>query len=111
MFVQKTFSFTQIMKFSGGHLIWITAWATFVYVLHIILHDIWVDLPVSILRTAVAFYIGFKNNSAYDRLWEARKIWGAIVNSSRMWGATVKAFVSNQFMTENLSEKELKAIH
>mgnify|MGYP001062116978 FL=1 len=114
MFIQKTFSFAQIMKFSGGHFVWITAWAIFVYVFHLIFHDIWVDipfLPVSILGTAVAFYIGFKNNSAYDRLWEARKIWGAIVNSSRMWGTSVKAFVSNQFADENLSEKELKQIH
>ncbi|MGB1205408.1 MAG: bestrophin family protein [Chitinophagales bacterium] len=102
------------MKFSGGHIIWITAWALFVYILHLFFHSIWVDipfLPVSILGTAVAFYLGFKNNSAYDRLWEARKIWGAIVNSSRMWGATVKGFVSNQFVDENLSEKELKQIH
>lgn len=114
MYVQKNFSFKQIMKFSGGHIIWITAWALFVYILHLFFHSIWVDipfLPVSILGTAVAFYLGFKNNSAYDRLWEARKIWGAIVNSSRMWGATVKGFVSNQFVDENLSEKELKQIH
>jgi len=30
-------------------------------------------LPLSVISTAVAFYIGFKNNQAYDRLWEARK--------------------------------------
>ncbi|HEY1098973.1 MAG TPA: bestrophin family ion channel [Myxococcota bacterium] len=38
---------------------------------------------VGILGTAVAFYIGFKNNQAYDRFWEARKAWGSIVNTSR----------------------------
>jgi len=57
--------------------------------------------------TAVAFYVGFKNNSSYDRLWEARKIWGAIVNSSRMWGATVRSYVTNQFRDSDVSEKEL----
>lgn len=35
-------------------------------------------LPVATIGTAVAFYVGFKNNSAYDRLWEARRIWGGI---------------------------------
>lgn len=30
-------------------------------------------LPISLVGTAVAFYVGFKNNSAYDRMWEARK--------------------------------------
>ena len=40
-------------------------------------------LPVATVGTAVAFYVGFKNNSAYDRFWEGRKIWGALVNVSR----------------------------
>ncbi len=42
-------------------------------------------LPVGMVGTAVAFYVGFKNNSAYDRLWEARRIWGSITNISRTW--------------------------
>ena len=114
MFVRKNFTFRGMMNFSGGHLIWLTAWATLVVILHHLLHDYWIDipwLPLSIIATAVAFYIGFKNNSAYDRLWEARKIWGAIVNSSRMWGASVKGFVSNQFTKGNLSDAQLHAIH
>lgn len=40
-------------------------------------------LPIALLGTAVAFITGFKNNTSYARLWEARQIWGAIVNSSR----------------------------
>jgi len=43
-------------------------------------------LPISLVGIGTAFVIGFKNNSAYDRLWEARKIWGKIVNDSRSWG-------------------------
>lgn len=39
--------------------------------------------PVAIIGTAVAFITGFKNNAAYGRLWEARQIWGSIVNTSR----------------------------
>ncbi len=49
--------------------------------------------PVSVIGVAVAFYLGFKNNSSYDRTWEARKIWGGIVNSSRTFGASVVTFV------------------
>lgn len=49
--------------------------------------------PVSIIGIAVAFYLGFKNNSSYDRTWEARKIWGGMVNSSRTFGAAVVSFV------------------
>jgi putative membrane protein len=52
--------------------------------------------PVSILGTAVAFYLGFKNNASYDRTWEARKIWGGIVNNSRTFGTAVCAFVQGE---------------
>lgn len=41
--------------------------------------------PIALVGTAVAFVTGFKNNAAYGRLWEARQIWGGIVNVSRTW--------------------------
>lgn len=58
--------------------------------------------PISLIGIAVAFYLGFKNNSSYDRTWEARKIWGSIVNNSRTFGAAVITFVQG---------KEVDAIH
>lgn len=42
-------------------------------------------VPIAIVGTAVAFIVGFKNNATYGRLWEARQIYGAIVNTSRSW--------------------------
>ena len=53
------------------------------------LHLAATTLPISILGTAVAFYVGFKNNQAYDRFWEARTAWGAITNSSRAFAVAV----------------------
>ena len=47
----------------------------------------------TLVGVAVSFYLGFKNNSANDRTWEARKVWGAIVNSSRSWGILVRDLV------------------
>lgn len=114
MIVKKNLNLRDIIFFSWIHMIWLPIWATMVALLYEFLDYEWMKipwLPLSILGTAVAFYIGFKNNSAYDRVWEARKIWGAIVNSSRMWGSEVKGFVSNQFRVEAISDQELKAIH
>jgi putative membrane protein len=51
-------------------------------------------VPVALLGTVVAFMVSFKNNASYDRLWEARKIWGSLVNASRSWGLMVKDFPS-----------------
>lgn len=67
--------------------------------------------PVALVGTAVAFMIGFQNNSAYDRIWEARKIWGAIVNTSRTWGMMTKDMVSNEEADHPISEEELRSIH
>ncbi len=114
MYVRKNFTLWGVLKFTGHHMIWLSLWGAFVAFLHHYFHDQWISipwLPLSIIGTAVAFYVGFKNNSAYDRMWEARKIWGAIVNSSRMWGATVKGFVGNQFTPIDLSDPEIRSIH
>ncbi|MCI4669235.1 MAG: hypothetical protein MRZ79_13960 [Bacteroidia bacterium] len=67
-------------------------------------------LPVSVIATAVAFYVGFKNNQSYDRLWEARKIWGGIVNDSRSWGMMVDGFISNFFTSQEVPEQEILQI-
>lgn len=117
MFVNKNFTFKGIMRFSGHHLIWITAWTCIVTFGIEFMHSkniyaVQVPmLPVTIIGTAVAFYVGFKNNSAYDRLWEARKIWGGIVNSSRMWGANVRAYIGNQHRSNPENEEVINKIH
>ena len=67
-------------------------------------------LPIALIGTAVAFIISFQNNAAYGRIWEARKIWGGIVNTSRSWSIMVHDFITNKFADEKVSEDELKAI-
>ncbi len=69
------------------------------------LHLPW--LPIALIGTAVAFIVSFQNNASYDRLWEARKIWGGIVNSSRAWGVMVRDFITNESSDEPVSEAEL----
>lgn len=64
--------------------------------------------PLALIGTAVAFVIGFQNNAAYGRIWEARKIWGGIINSSRTFGMFVKDMVNNEHAKTPLSKEELK---
>jgi putative membrane protein len=66
-------------------------------------------LPIALIGTAVAFIVGFKNNATYGRLWEARQIWGAIVNASRSWAIVVKDFVTPR--QTGTSKSELAEIH
>jgi ion channel-forming bestrophin family protein len=67
-------------------------------------------LPIALVGTAVAFVVGFKNNASYDRLWEARKAWGAITNASRGWGIMIQDYVTNKHAVVPLSESELHII-
>jgi putative membrane protein len=55
-----------------------------------------ISIPVSIpaiLGTVISLLLGFRSNQAYDRWWEARHIWGAIVNDSRTVARQVTSFM------------------
>ena len=39
--------------------------------------------PFTLVGVALALFLGFRNSSAYDRWWEGRKLWGALVNTMR----------------------------
>ncbi|MDZ4843974.1 MAG: bestrophin family ion channel [Chitinophagales bacterium] len=114
MHAGKNFTFKEVILWTRKdiyHLFILSAIPTALYVF---LDWKWLALPwlpIALLGTAVAFVVGFKNNASYDRLWEARRIWGAIVNSSRSWGIMVKDYVSNQHAKYPLAESELKEVH
>ncbi len=58
-----------------------------------------IDVPITIaanLGTAITLLLSFKLAQSYDRWWEARKIWGAIVNDSRSLVLQVKNFTNAQ---------------
>lgn len=57
---------------------------------------------VALLGTATAFIVGFKNTQTYNRTWEARQIWGSILNSSRAFGTMSRDFLDNPDKTKEL---------
>jgi ion channel-forming bestrophin family protein len=48
--------------------------------------------PLTILASALTIFLGFRTNSAYNRWWEARILWGGIVNQSRTFARQVLSF-------------------
>lgn len=112
MMVYRSLGLGKLLAWTGHHILWLTAFAGVVSYLY---HDEIIQftipwLPVSVIGTAVAFYVGFKNNQAYDRMWEARKIWGGIVNDSRTWGMMVDGYISNLFKSNKLSKEQIHNI-
>jgi ion channel-forming bestrophin family protein len=50
-------------------------------------------LPLSMIGGALSVFLAFRNNSAYDRWWEARSLWGALVNTARTFSRQVLTLV------------------
>ena len=67
-------------------------------VLHMIPALQWLTLPatpLAVVGGAIGIFVSFRTNSAYDRWWEGRKLWGRLINTSRHWGSQVGAYLHN----------------
>jgi putative membrane protein len=92
MFVRRSIPWSWTIYYAWPSMLYFLVVATAVFVLRRVVRDF--DLvipfePVMIMATALAIFLGFKNNEAYGRWWEARVIWGLAVNFSRAWSRQV----------------------
>lgn len=113
MLTKKRYSTIEMMKWSRWELLGFTLFSLGLTVLYEIFDFTFLHLPwtpIALIGTAVAFVVGFQNNSAYDRIWEARKIWGGIVNTSRTFGLKVTTMVENQDIEHKIDDKALHGI-
>jgi putative membrane protein len=60
--------------------------------------------PFSLVGIALAVFLGFRNNASYDRWWDARKLWGQLLNESRSLTRQVLTLPSRQIANEDLDE-------
>ncbi|WP_374943698.1 bestrophin family protein [Sphingomonas sp.] len=51
------------------------------------------ELPLTLFGTALALFLGFRSNSAYQRWWEGRTLWGAMINASRSLARAARNFL------------------
>jgi putative membrane protein len=70
--------------------IWLRVlFVTLVAVVVTVLHYMWpvhqdlTPVPFQLSGLALGIFLGFRNNTSYDRFWEGRRLWGAMVNTSR----------------------------
>ncbi len=88
MYVRRALPVRDILFDSWRVVLFAAAWSSLVVYLYEIqgMHFLAVPvLPVTTIGIAVSLYLGFKSSSSYNRWWEARAIWGEIVNNSRTW--------------------------
>jgi len=78
MFIGKRFPFWGLVNWSRRYIFIFLIIDSIPILLYKLLGWHWLAIPwqpIAVIGIAVSFYLGFKNNSSYDRLWEARKIW------------------------------------
>ncbi len=114
MYTKRIFPIKGVIRWTRRHILLFLLISTIPVALFDLFRWKWLHvpwLPLGVLGTAVAFIVSFKNNASYDRLWEARKIWGGIVNASRSWTVMVKDFITNDHAEKKLSDENLQNIH
>lgn len=97
MILKRNFNPIKVVQYVKRELLLAITVSLVVYGLHVNGLGI-VTLPFSIsaiLGSALAIFIAFRNNSAYSRWWEARTLWGGIVNSSRVLARLVITFTDS----------------
>lgn len=62
----------------------------------------------STLGIAVAVFLAFRNTQAINRWWEARSLWGALVNQSRTWRDTLLAVLAPSQNVEQQQQRLLQ---
>jgi ion channel-forming bestrophin family protein len=61
----------------------ISVGVTFLYLSWPALHHSLTPTPFAMVGVPLGIFLGFRNNTAYDRFWEGRKLWGELVNTTR----------------------------
>lgn len=96
MILKRNFNLFRVLGYVRYECLFAVSIALFCYVLH--RYNPSFSLPFSvaaILGSALAIFIAFRNNNAYSRWWEARTLWGGIVNSSRVLARLVITFTDS----------------
>lgn len=90
--VVKTFGYI------GWSLFWLLIWDVLVTIDFMLFFNSKFSLPLiplTLLGSALVVLVSFRNSSAYNRWWEARTLWGALVNSSRSFARQVLTLVDD----------------
>ncbi len=114
MYIGKKWSFEIIWLFARKNLIKTFLLSTLVVLVYYFFKIDFLAipfLPVASVGTAVAFYVGFKNNQSYDRLWEARRLWGGYTNTSRILAASFITLIDDKALQKDFLYRHIAYIN
>ncbi len=56
-------------------------------------------VPFTLISLALGVFLGFRNNTSYDRYWEGRKLWGRLVNDARSFARITLTLIAEDAVT------------
>lgn len=110
MILRKIFNPFAVARYMRTELVVSTVISVSVYFLYHNQHLEKISLPFSIaaiLGSALAIFLAFRNNNAYSRWWEARTIWGGIINNSRIFARQIIANADNAVAIGKASKQQV----
>lgn len=105
MLLKSNIPFSYVFGKIKYEMLVILLYATSIAILYNSYHFTRITIPIAvpaILGTVISLLLGFRSNQAYDRWWEARHIWGAVVNDSRTLARQVMNFTPDSFGNEGI---------
>ncbi|MFW5990247.1 MAG: bestrophin family protein, partial [Campylobacterales bacterium] len=116
MYIRRDIKLNLLIAGSWKFIIGASLWSAFVVYIHDFIGFGLVSIPIEPLSTigiAISIYLGFKGKETYDRWWEARKLWGEVIGSSRSFGAEVHSLLhsNNPKDTHSIEDISQKLIY
>lgn len=96
MIVTATPGFKQIVREVWRPLALLFVWDVIVTVTYYTVPFTAPSLPLTLFGSALALFLGFRSNSAYQRWWEGRGLWGLMINASRSLARQTRNFLPEE---------------
>jgi len=100
MLLKNNIPLTYIFGKISKELILVTLYAVGIVILYENFHFTRISIPIAVpalLGTVISLLLAFRSNQAYDRWWEARILWGSIVNDSRSLTRQLLYFIDDPY--------------
>ncbi|WP_149275249.1 bestrophin family protein [Pareuzebyella sediminis] len=107
MIVKKTFNLIRLWPYINKAMSFAIIWTLFVWICthYAIIGNFTLNFtPISIIGSALAIFIAFKNQTAYQRWWDARSAWGLLANESRSFARMILTFSKSQQEVHDIDE-------
>ena len=110
MIVSRDLDVRRVVRHIGPPVVMLLAYDILVTVLYVVFEWQWLavdGLPLPLLGSALAVVVTLRNNASYDRWWEARALWGSVVNNSRSFARGLIALTDDPALQASLVRHQI----